>query len=530
MSKAIKKTKTTKRSKAVEKRHKQRAAQRDKNKSAVNEAAERIKADIDTKKVEQAVNAELEKRFVEQRKKELDQIKNQRDALTRKTEKDYKRKRFFITAAELGAEINKQFAASIDNFLKETSSELVILPLRPHRRLGSNDVKVLDRQLVAKYQKNIHTEYVFNQKIKAVEIHLNSQQINPVTGLHRLTKQNTSIIVGHSKQQMKVLPTGHSSTPKIIHSTGVITKPTYLDNRIGRIAKQDHIVGGLVLEISGENFHIRTVKMDKDGSFVDINRRYYPNKKSKTERAEALVLGDYHCGFEDRVAEKFAFELTQATKPRRIFFHDFFDAASVSHHRDKSISQHLAVPDHLKKLTDELSYANSILKNWHEKKPKDCELFMVQSNHPEHLNRYLDEGRFFKDRMNYKKALELAYKYHCEGLDPIQEGVDPGAKLATWLPRDADMRVEGVMLSAHGDKGLNGAKGHARSTELAYGNAIVGHAHTPEILHRTYVVGTLSKLRLDYNVGPSSWLHACGLVHKGGGKQLIISIDGKWRL
>jgi hypothetical protein len=508
----------------------------EKNRKAVERRAEaessqkKVEAQTEESRLRQDRINELARLLSEQQESKNQEIRVQRESLTRVTKKDYKRKRFFVTAAELGAPVNQEFMKTVAGYLKETGAELVILPLKPHRKPTDPETILLDRNLVKAYRKNIHTEYVFNNSIKAIELHLNSQQINPVTGISRLARGDMSIIVGHSKQFLKTIPTGHSSLPKIIHTTGVITNPWYRDNRIGRIADNDHVIGGLILEVVGSQFHIRTVKADKDGSFVDIDRRYSGSKQSKKERAEALVLGDYHAGFEDQQAEKFALELMGVTKPKRIFFHDFFDACSVSHHRDRSISQHLILPESVRRLADELSYGRSILKKWNNEKPQDCELFMVASNHPEHLERYLDEGRFIKDRMNYKKGVELAYKYHVLGLDPIKEGIDPGGKLATWLTRESDIWVEGVMLSAHGDKGLNGARGSARSTEFSYGNAIVGHAHTPEIQHNTYVVGTLSKLKLDYNDGPSGWLHACGLVHRGGGKQLIISIDGQWRM
>ena len=522
--------KTKKRLQTTSDRRAEKSRQKTKRDADAKAALEKINQKASERKVAKGVAVKISEIIKDERKELVAETVNQREVLSRKTSKNFKRKRFFITAAELGAEVDADFMSSVESFVKETKSELVILPLRPHTRALSREVRYIASYIDDNYRQNIHTEYVFNERIKAVEIYLNSQQTNPVTGLHRLATEKTSIIVGHSKQQMKTVPTGHSSLPKLIHSTGVITKAAYRDNRQGRIANKDHVVGGLVLEINGDNFHIRTVRACEDGSFVDINRRYRAKGKPVTERAEALVLGDYHGGYEDEQAENFALELLEETKPKRIFFHDFFDACSVSHHRDNSINQHLVVPDHLKKLEDELSYCRGILKNWTDRKPKDCQFYMVASNHPEHLERYLDEGRYIKDRRNYKKAIELAYKYHCLGINPIQEGIDPGSKLATWLTRDSDMRVEGVMVSAHGDKGVNGTRGSARSTEFSYGDAMVGHSHSPEILHQTFVVGTLSKLKLDYNVGPSGWLHACGLIHKGGGKQLIISIDGKWKL
>ena len=40
--------------------------------------------------------------------------------------------------------------------------------------------------------------------------------------------------------------------------------------------------------------------------------------------------------------------------------------------------------------------------------------------------------------------------------------------------------------------------------------------------------GTNSLLRLDYNSGPSSWLHTDCIVYANGKRSLINFIEGKW--
>ena len=65
--------------------------------------------------------------------------------------------------------------------------------------------------------------------------------------------------------------------------------------------------------------------------------------------------------------------------------------------------------------------------------------------------------------------------------------------------------------------------------ESSTGPSVTAHAHSPEILREVYRVGTLTNLKLDYNKGPSSWLHTNGVVHNDGTVQLITSINGRWR-
>ena len=44
-----------------------------------------------------------------------------------------------------------------------------------------------------------------------------------------------------------------------------------------------------------------------------------------------------------------------------------------------------------------------------------------------------------------------------------------------------------------------------------------------------YQVGTSSRLKLEYNSGPSSWLHTHCCIYPNGKRTLITIIDGQWR-
>ena len=45
--------------------------------------------------------------------------------------------------------------------------------------------------------------------------------------------------------------------------------------RLGNIAKRDHVYGGLIVEVEGaEIFHMRHIRADTDGKFVDLGVKY----------------------------------------------------------------------------------------------------------------------------------------------------------------------------------------------------------------------------------------------------------------
>ena len=56
-----------------------------------------------------------------------------------------------------------------------------------------------------------------------------------------------------------------------------------------------------------------------------------------------------------------------------------------------------------------------------------------------------------------------------------------------------------------------------------YENCICGHTHSPEIREKTFYVGTLSKLIVNYNQkGMTQWAHANTIIHENGTAQIIL--------
>ena len=116
-------------------------------------------------------------------------------------------------------------------------------------------------------------------------------------------------------------------------------------------------------------------------------------------------------------------------------------------------------------------------------------------------------------------------QYACEKIYGLKN-----AHKVEWLKIDADDRIAGVQMGAHGHKGANGSKGSKRTLEEAYGEAMHGHTHSPYIYRGIFCVGTTSILRPGFNTGPSGWVHCSGNVYKNGMRELINSFNGKWRL
>lgn len=433
-------------------------------------------------------------------------------------------KKYVVTAAIAGQEVNIDFLNSLKTYCNHNNAKLVILGMRGFKK----EIQQYD-SVLEKYKDCMYSEFEFNSNLIAIDLRLTPQQINPIGGIDRLGKKSHSIIIASPKQQMKSIPKAYQSIPHIIHSTGALTNPTYNDDRAGRLAHQDHKVGALIVEVKDDIFFLRQIDANKDGSFFDLNK-LYKNKSVKQNIAEAFIYGDIHVGETDLRALNAFNEVVDLVKPKNLILHDVFSGSTVSHHVEHNIDQKTKYHGLVASLELELRMVGEFLDKM-SKKHKDKKIVIVKSNHDEFLDRYLTEGRYIKDHVNYRLALDLAI-LKFERKNPISEFLKNNKydlKNLIWLERDEDFKIGEVQLGCHGDLGANGSRGSGRSTEVSYGNAIVGHTHSPSILRDTWTVGTTTALKLPYTRGPSSWLHASCILHKNNKKQMIIVIDGRWK-
>jgi hypothetical protein len=87
----------------------------------------------------------------------------------------------------------------------------------------------------------------------------------------------------------------------------------------------------------------------------------------------------------------------------------------------------------------------------------------------------------------------------------------------------------GIECGLHGDLGPNGARGNVGWFAKMGRRSNLGHSHVAGIRGGAYQAGTKSKLRLEYNHGPSAWTHSDIITHENGKRQIVTFFNGKWR-
>ena len=448
-------------------------------------------------------------------------------------------KKFIVTTAVTGCELDTAMFKSIKQYCQLNKAELLVL-------VASDPASNLDRGSLGRIDKRLTNEAIviedthLNSNIFLSTIKLSAKAIDPIPGLGRLGQRDGSFIFASPKQRLKSSPVSNLKPPHFLMTTGAITVPdytssNYMSNKTAYIADHDHVKGGLIIEIGdSDEYHFRQFQCDNKGRFIDLGIQY-DGKETKEIIPAAFILGDWHAGSTCPMSKAVWKDISLKLKPKMLVMHDLFDGRSINHHEEgnvdskakRAMSGHLNLSDELKLVAEDLKELSS----WTDK------IVVVKSNHDEFLKRFLQKGDFRNDPYNYKAFLQLALEYVDTNKDPLKYGVEEIGKLDSslhskvqWLARDEDLRVAGIQLGAHGDKGANGSRGGLKSMEFAYGNSVSGHSHSPEIIRGAWQVGTSSLLKLGYNVGPSSWLNTSCLVYPNGQRQLINAIDGKYRV
>lgn len=93
-----------------------------------------------------------------------------------------------------------------------------------------------------------------------------------------------------------------------------------------------------------------------------------------------------------------------------------------------------------------------------------------------------------------------------------------------FMKEDQNYRVRGIELAYHGHRGANGSRGTSSQFDRLNLKMITAHEHSPKLYQNGMVVGTSTKLRLDYTKGASSWLNAHGILYPNGKYALITMI------
>jgi hypothetical protein len=366
----------------------------------------------------------------------------------------------------------------------------------------------------------------------------------PLTGFESYTGRKSGIFP-HMKVAMQSIPSMADEGTKFNYTTGCLSQRNYIQRAAGLKADFHHCYGALLAEVDeAGNWWCRQIVGDTNGTIYDLDLRVKDGKVLKGNWIDSIVWGDIHVqclepGITGMVWGRNG--VLEELKPRRQFIHDLLDFRSRSHHEMK---------DPLKLYTKHITGIESVAAEvraaacWLKGAERSwCETIVVNSNHDRHIGRWLkdQDARFDPANFLFWNALWGAVLHDVthHPNEPVNYlklacGLEYYTGGARFLAQDESYIVchddgGGVECGLHGDDGPNGARG----TPLAFARMgrkmVTAHSHQAGITDGVYVVGTFSRLRPEYVVGPGSWSHTFCPIYENGKRCLVTIWNGKYR-
>lgn len=450
-----------------------------------------------------------------------------------------KAKRFVVTSAQNNTPLHQPFWKSLLTYCDHNNAQLLVIPVRyrnPDAFHQNEDeamewpVEVLPYLLDKDYVVNDHLVFMGDLKI-------NATAVSPLTGLDTIAGTRSAII-GHAQVEMKMIATPHQKLPKMLHTTGTVSLKNYSRSKAGKKAEWNHSLAAVVVEVKGEKFWVREISCDDNGGFYDLDNYYTHDRVSAGHRAEALVLGDEHVKFLSPEVKRATWGrngIVNALRPKVLVRHDLHDHYSQSHHHEsdtilkitKATNGHWSIKDELELTRDHLV----------ETTPEDCESWIVESNHHDHLYKWLN--RFDANRDPHNAV--FAWKLKGKVAEAIEKGEDNDpfkVYIKTCLPADVLQRIRfvgsndtaligGIDVSQHGHVGPNGSRPSPMGFAKSAYRMFTAHSHTPHILHGLWTVGVSAPM-MGYTKGLSSWMTTHGVIYPDGKRTLIHIIGDQW--
>lgn len=450
--------------------------------------------------------------------------------------------RFVITWAQNATPVDARFLKSIETYCKNNKAQLLVLT----GRYKNATSKWSKQQENDEWWDEAVTPYLLNHELKLNKnltvmggTHIQPTAVDPLSGMKTLSG-DLSCVFGHPQIAHETVATPQSQTAKVICTTGSITRKNYSDSKAGKKGAFHHESGAVIIELDGNGkvFHKREIIADGHGKFYDLDKLYDGEKVTGGHKVKGLISGDFHGKFLDPLVQKAIWtgkdSICAELKPAAQVFHDVLDGYFGSHWHESD--PFMKLRKHLNGDDDGRNELEDTLR-----KLDDCLLcdknYITKSNHDEHLDRWLKETDWRKDPRNAKFYLDTALAWvtaitNRKEFDTLKYWAEKFgvAKKLTFLKRSQVVTIGDYIVSMHGDKGANGARGSARGFSGIGAKTIIGHSHSPARHKGCIQVGLSAIYGLEYAVGsPSSWMQTCALVYPNGKVTLINIINGKWR-
>ncbi len=453
-------------------------------------------------------------------------------------------RRFIITAAQNATPVHAKWWGALLTAAKSLKAEILVIPIRYKNPTSQWSGSQQNAEYWAPEIRELlwNRRHALHKKLSVLgDIKIQPTASSPLTGAEALSHASSGII-GHTKLQFKTVPAPQSRMAKILTTTGACTVANYTDSRDGRIGEFHHSLSAVLVELDGPRFYLRHLHFDVgSGTCTDLGTRYSANGASKAPRPLALAMGDTHVDSICPDVEKATFGkggIVESLNPEHLVWADLLDGYSCNPHHEGD--PFIAAGKHDSSRGDVRAEVNRAIEFVRANTPDGITSVVQASNHNDFLRRWINKTDWKRDPLNSEFYLETALVMR-RGAKTGRAGTVYPDPFAHWfraakvpnsrvLDLDESFSLAGVEMGMHGDMGPNGARGSIKNLRRIGTRSIIFHSHSPGIDEGCYQTGTSTLLRLEYNHGANSWLNCHGLLHADGKRQLIVMVDGRYRL
>lgn len=358
---------------------------------------------------------------------------------------------------------------------------------------------------------------------------------NPLASFEGITGVGVSVIIPASKIALKCTAALKGGKPKILFSTGSITKRNYIMRKAGAVAATEHNIGALFVDTSaGGSFIARQLElMPESGGFYDEGVFYSPHAREYGHKPAALQFGDIHAEKMENANLHNMLELIEKYNPLHLILHDVMDFSSRNHHNIKDCAFMFAQSIQQNTVRQDIEKVSNIINCLAEQTGKLSTVHIIESNHDLAINTWLKNTDFKDDPVNaltYLKCMSALYEYiqNTGNTDfnmlefAFHEMGTPGPEQnIIFHDTDESVIIAGVEMGCHGHTGTNGSRGSPAQFRALGIPMNTGHTHTPSIMGGCYTAGVTGSLEMGYNIGASSWQLANILTWPNGQRQVI---------
>ncbi|BAV39268.1 A1-like protein [Tenacibaculum phage pT24] len=450
-----------------------------------------------------------------------------------------------VTSAQNTTALNYKLWGNIKTYievLKEKfnkKAQIIVIPTRyrnptspaeqlskKHARMQWWDVEV-DKYL-------FYNKIQFGDCVISSDSHIRPTKKEPLKGMPSHAGNN-HLVVGSPRIHLETAPRFRGDALRVRASTGALSVKNYSRSLTGDDGFFNHTYGFTIIEKKDKDtcYIPRSVSADTDGTFTDLNIRIKDGEHTIIKKVDGLVMGDIHRELLDMKLYEATKRLTKSLRPKNVVLHDVLDGYRFNpHERRDYYLQRQKILQGKFLIKDEVEQAVEFPKM--VKKDFKCDkILVIESNHDWFLDRHINDMDWKKDLHN--SATYLEYASIMQSTDLTEHGCLFGylvnkryenKKYVDYIECGRTVRINGIVISSHGESGTNGSKGTVKQFASSGSKTTTAHTHSPSIMNGSHCVGLSATLKQHYTrKGMSSHAHAHDIIHDTGKRQLLIFGD-----